>query len=50
MGLSRDERTTQTRRLDRLTNQFSFWLILHWLSLRGCHVMNERLKPEDSTD
>ncbi len=31
------------------TNQLSFRLILHWLSLRGCHVMNERLeKNEDS--
>ncbi len=27
-----------------------FSLRLHRFSLRGCHVMNERLKPEDSTD
>ncbi len=25
-----------------------FPLRLHRLSLRGCHVMNERLKPDDS--
>ncbi len=36
-------------RLKRWTNQFSFRLILHRFSLRGCHVMNEWLeKPEGS--
>ncbi len=30
--------------------QFSFRLRLHRLSLQGCHVMNERLKPEDLRD
>ncbi len=30
--------------------QFSFRLWLHRFSLWGCHVMNERLKPEDSRD
>ncbi len=48
MGLSHDEWTTPTRRLKRWTNPFSFWLILHRFNLWGCHVMNERLQPEDS--
>ncbi len=40
---------SKNRRLERWTNKFSFRLILHWLSLWGCHVMKEWLeKPEDS--
>ncbi len=48
MGLSRDERMTRkTRSLERWTNQFSFRLRLHRLSLWGCHVMNERLDSKN---
>ncbi len=42
--------TTQTRRLERWTNQYSFRLWLRGFSVWGCHVTNDRLKPEDSRD
>ncbi len=42
----------KNERLERWINRFSLQLILHRFKfrLRGCHMTNERLKPEDSRD